>query len=74
MHPARIARYDDVVDDRDAEDASGRHELRRGRDVLLARGRVAARMIVPVLSRRDYVVDWSRSPARWARRLADGGT
>ena len=44
-----ISRHDDVVDDRDAKDASGRQERARGRDVLLARGRVAARMIVPVL-------------------------
>jgi hypothetical protein len=41
--------HDDVIDDRDSDRFCGAHNRRRCRDVLLARGRIAARMIVTLL-------------------------
>jgi len=41
------SRHDDVVDDGDPDRFRSAHDRRRGRDVLLARRRIAARMIVP---------------------------
>lgn len=46
MPAARVARHDDMIDDLDTEDAPGCHQMRRRRDILLARARISARVTV----------------------------
>ncbi len=49
MIPVRVARHDQVIEHRDAEDLPGKHEVFGRRDVLRARRRVPGGVVVPVL-------------------------
>lgn len=47
--PVGVARHDYVIEDRDAEDLAGEHDVLGRRDILPARSGVAGWMIVPLL-------------------------